>query len=417
MAGNVAYAVGQWAQLILLARVGGAAAVGVYSLALALTAPVTNFASLQLGMLLSSDTRRSYAFREYRQLRAHTTVLAVVAIAVIGWISGTRGEAAIALALVAAMRAADAMSDVYFAAWQRAERMREIGVGMALNAGLSAGAMAAAVALGFGATGAIAGTVLGSLAALAYVCHRTSRDPELSMELSERQEGSGGRRWVRLGLEALPLGAIVLLTSLQQNVPRYFVQHAGGEIALGLFAAAAQLTAAGGIVVAALGRATTPRFARLLASGDLDGFRALARKIAGRGLLLGGCGAALAAVAGAPILRLLYGAEFAPAAPTLVVLSVAAGFGFVGSLLGYALTAGRVIAVQPLLLSFTLVALVAACFALVPAHGTMGAAWAFAIAAATHAALSGVVLSRVRRRADEASPAGSGAAVPTPEPR
>jgi O-antigen/teichoic acid export membrane protein len=411
MAGNVAYAVGGWIQLILLARAGGAAAVGVYSLALALTAPVTNFAGLQLGMLLSSDTRRSYAFREYRRLRGHTTALAVLAIALVGWISGLRGEAALALALVALMRAADALADVYFAAWQRAERMREIGLGMALNAGLSAAAMGAAVGLGLGVTGAIAGAVVGSLGALAFVYRRTARDPELSVELAERAGGADRRRLLRLGLEALPLGVIVLLTSLQQNVPRYFVQHAGGEAALGLFAAAAQLTATGGIVVAALGRATTPRFAWLLASGDVDGFRALARRTAATGLLLGGGGAALSAIAGAPILALLFGEEFARAAPVLVVLSVAAGFGFVGVLLGYALTAGRVIAVQPVLLSFTLVALVAASVALVPAHGSLGAAWALTIAAAVHAVASAIVLGRVRAPDAEAPPAPA-AAVP-----
>jgi O-antigen/teichoic acid export membrane protein len=413
MAGNVAYVLGGWIQLILLARAGGGAAVGVYSLALALTAPITNFAGLQLGALLSSDTRRTYAFREYRRLRACTTALAVVAIALVGWSSGLRGEAALALALVALMRAADASGDVYFAAWQRAERMREIGVGMALNAGLSAGAMGASVGLGLGVTGAIAGAVLGSLGALAFVCWRTARDPELSVDLAERARGADGRRLLRLGLEALPLGVIVLLTSLQQNVPRYFVQHAGGEAALGLFAAAAQLTGAGGIVVAALGRATTPRFAWLLASGDLGGFRALARKTAATGLLLGAGGAALSVIAGAPILALLFGEEFARAAPVLVVLSVAAGFGFVGSLLGYALTAGRVIAVQPVLLTFTLVALVAASVALVPAHGSVGAAWALTIAAAVHALASAIVLRRLRAANGEAAPAPAGAAPTT----
>ena len=38
--GNLAYALGQFVQLIILARMGGPAAVGTYVLALSLTAPV-----------------------------------------------------------------------------------------------------------------------------------------------------------------------------------------------------------------------------------------------------------------------------------------------------------------------------------------------------------------------------------------
>ena len=54
--GNVSYALGQWLQLVILARMGGPAAVGAYAFALALTAPVMMFASLCLRFLRFSGS-------------------------------------------------------------------------------------------------------------------------------------------------------------------------------------------------------------------------------------------------------------------------------------------------------------------------------------------------------------------------
>ena len=91
LVGNVAYALGQWVQLIILARMGGPAAVGVYVFALSLTAPVMMLGSLCLRFVQACDVRRAYAFREYLGLRGATTAAAVAAIGLIAW--GTGGPA------------------------------------------------------------------------------------------------------------------------------------------------------------------------------------------------------------------------------------------------------------------------------------------------------------------------------------
>jgi hypothetical protein len=54
-------------------------------------------------------------------------------------------------------------------------------------------------------------------------------------------------------------------------------------------------------------------------------------------------------------------------------------------LLGYALTAARVISVQPLILSGALAVLVGSCALLVPRHGGLGAAWSMVVASGVHA--------------------------------
>jgi O-antigen/teichoic acid export membrane protein len=132
------------------------------------------------------------------------------------------------------------------------------------------------------------------------------------------------------------------------------------------------------------------------AGGDAVAFRALTRKLVLAGALLGVSGVALSALAGRRILELLYRPEFGAGAHTLVVLSAAAGIGFVATLLCYAISSARVFAVQPLLLGVTLAVLVASCAVLVPNHGGDGAASALVVASSVQALLAWLALRRVR---------------------
>jgi O-antigen/teichoic acid export membrane protein len=405
--GNAVYAAGQWVQLVVLARMGGAAAVGEYAFALALTAPVMNFAGLHLRALQATDAKGAYAFREYRRLRVVTTVAAMIAIALIAGGAGYGPEVWRILVPVSAMRAADALADVYQGVWQRHERMSVSAWALTLNSVCSVTFMGVAALLGGGVPGAAVGAALGSVVALVFTHAVTVTDRQLQALVDEHAPASW-RRLSRLAAQAAPLGVVLLLGSLQQNVPRYFIRNHGGEVALGLFAAASQLTAAGGMVVAALGGASSPRLASLWTAGDTGSFRSLTRRLVAAGALLGVAGVALAALIGRDVLILVYRPEFGSGAPVLVVLSGAAGMGFVAMFYGYALTSARFIGIQPVVLSVTLLVLVTSCAALVPRHGGIGAAWALAAAHGIQALASGVALRRLGARSGGAHAAALG---------
>jgi O-antigen/teichoic acid export membrane protein len=297
---------------------------------------------------------------------------------------------------VCAKAAVDALVDVYCGLWQQHERMGVVGLALSLNAATSVSLMMASALLGGGAPAVAIASAGGSCAALLFVHLRTARDAELRSALAPGPAPLEWRRLARLVRDAAPLGVIVLLGSLRMNVPRYFIQHHAGQAALGLFAAANQLTAAGDIVVQALGAAATPRLARASIDGDATGFRAIARRMVLLAAVLGVLGVAASALVGPEVLSLVFRPEFGSAAGVLVVLSVAAGVGFAATLLGYALTAARVIAVQPVLLSVTLAVACGSCAALVPTLGAAGAAWSLVLAAIVQVAWSAWALSRLR---------------------
>lgn len=390
--GTAAHSVSQWLQFAILARAGGPEAVGRYALALALTAPVMSFAALQLRALLASDPAERFVFREYRALASITAAIGLVACGALALVTGAGRGAWSILAAVCVMRVTDSLADVYYGLWQQQERMHMIGLGRVVHAVFSTFLVALGAGVG-GAESAVWGAALGSAVAYAFIHTITVRDTLARHALLRGPERPSTRRLLELAAEGLPMGVILLLSTLQTTVPRYFVDALLGSGALGLFAAAAQLTAAGNVFVGALGSAALPRLAAH-AAGNTKAFRALTRKLLLAGAALGAAGVAASALVGRWVLQLVYGAPFGDGEGLLVVLSVAAASGFVASLLGYALTSARIIVAQPAILIVTLGALTALCAVLVPALGTSGAAWALAVAYVVQGVASRIVLRR-----------------------
>jgi O-antigen/teichoic acid export membrane protein len=393
--GNVVYSLAQWAQYAILARLGGVAVVGAYAYAVALAAPVLALAGLQLSVLMISDPRGAAAFREYRRLRLVTTGVAVAVIITISVVGGQWSALWPFLVPVCVMRAADTLAEIYHTVWQRAERLARPNAAMMLNGVSSLLFMAVAVSLGGGAPGAAIGSAMGSTLTLVFIHVSTVRDSRLRVALARGGPLPTWGALGRLAIQALPPGLIVLLAALHQNAPRYVIRHHSGDTALGIFAAASQLTSAGTLLMGALAAAATPRFVRLFHAGDRAGFFDLARRAALGCVALGGVGVLLSVVAGKVVLALVYRPEFAAGWSVLVVLSVAAAFSFPAALLGYALTAARMFAPQNRVLGAGLAMLVVACAVLVPWLGAVGAAWAIVAASAFHLAANAVAMRQL----------------------
>jgi O-antigen/teichoic acid export membrane protein len=200
------------------------------------------------------------------------------------------------------------------------------------------------------------------------------------------------RRLGSLTWKAFPLGMVMMFFWLHMNIPRYYLESYRGETELGVFTALAYLTVAGNVVMQALGQAVSSRLARHHAAGGVGAFRKLLFRLLGIGFIGGVVGLLLVAVAGAPLLRLLYGPEYAEHLGLLGLLMTAAAISYLNSFLGDALTAARVFRTQvPLCILVTLVTL-AACWLWVPRYGMQGAAGALIAAGVVRFLASGLVI-------------------------
>jgi len=406
LAGNVVYAGCQWGMLVVLAKLGTPEMVGQFALGLAITTPVIMFTNMALRAVQATDAKQEYLFGHYLGLRLSATILAFLLITGITLAGRYRPETALVILSLGLAKGFESVSDLFYGLLQQHERMDRIAVSMMLKGPLSLLALGAGVWL--------TGSVFSSFLSLAGVWGLLLLSYDVrsgALVLARVPDAAPASTWEnsktdlrpiwdidvlkRLVWQTLPLGLSTMLISLNSNIPRYFIEHYLGEGELGLFAAMASLMVAGGVVVGALGQSASPRLSKYYAKGNTAAFRTLLLKLLGLGALLGLAGVLVSVAAGREILTLLYRPEYAERLDVFFWLMVAAGVGYVGSFLGYGLTATRCFKAQiPLFTAVTLGCLLS-CFWLIPTSGLRGAAIAMVIGTIMQLTLTFIILRYV----------------------
>lgn len=387
--GNVVYAGCQWGMLVVLSKIGSPEIVGQFTLGFAITAPVFMFTNLQLRDIQATDAKRQYCFSDYLGLRLFSIAVALIAIAMITWIAGYRWQTSLVILLVGLAKGFESISDVFYGLFQQRERMDRVAVSMMIKGPLSL------LLLGIGVhlSGSIVGGALGL--AIAWALVLLSYDIwngvfMLSVPLVQprwRFKMLGKLTWL-----SLPLGLIVMLGSLNVNIPRYFIEQYLGERELGIFAAIAYLMVIGNMVVNALGNSAIPRLAQYYATGKGAAFRTLLLKLEGIAAVLGAFAILVSLVAGKELLTLFYQAEYAQHNDLLVWVMVAAAISYLSYFLGDALIAARYLSIQiPLFIGVTATSALMS-YWLIPIHGLHGAAVALLVASIVQVVLRCAVM-------------------------
>jgi O-antigen/teichoic acid export membrane protein len=373
--------------LVVLAKLGSPEMVGQFALGLAVTAPVVMFASLRLREVQATDARSEYAFGSYLGLRLVTTVLALVVIAAILAITGYDRQTQLVILMVGVAKSFESISDVFHGLFQRQERMDLIARSLMIKGPLSL------VILGIGVylTGSVFWGTVGlaaswALVLLTYDIQNARRIVKARPEPGGAPANSGAARaalrpyWekrtlARLAWLALPLGVVELLSSLNANIPRYFIEGQLGAALLGIFAALAYFERAGDLVAHALGRSVSPRLSQYYAARRSAAFRKLLLKVLAIGVALAMAGVLVAHLVGDTIVAWFYSPEYVRH-NVFVAVMLAAGMNYIAKFLSYALTAARRFRAQMLIGVSVTIVLIASCAVLIPARGLGGAALA-----------------------------------------
>ncbi len=400
LAGNVVYAGCQWGILSVLAKFGTIEMVGQFALGLAVASPVMVFSMLQLRAVQATDTGFAYDFVDYVRLRFTTTILALAAIGGIVWVVGYRGNLAYIILAVAMLGAIDSVSDVIYGLLQQHQRMDRIALSMMLKGLLSLAALAAALVQCGSVNAGLAAIAAAKLAILGLYDVPNARWVRKHIHSPQVDVGQGkpiGRRnalrtLLGLAIQSLPLGITAMLISLNASIPRYFIERILGERQLGIFAGVSYLMVVGSTVVCALGQAASPRLAGFYGTGNAVEFRSLMAKLIGIGAIVGGGGIAAAAVAGRPILAIIYQPEYAAYASLFVWIMVASAVSYVASMLGFGATACHRLGYQPVILVAATLTSLASCWILVPHFGMLGASLSMILSAVVNALCFGILL-------------------------
>lgn len=409
LVGNLCQGLSQWILIVALAKMGTVEMVGSFTLGLAIGLPVLMFGSLSLRSIQITDCSGRYRFLDYLVLRFVTAVASLLLIASIAVLAHYSSAVVASITLIGAAKAAEYISDIFYGLLQREERMAGIAVSMMLRGTLSLCALNLGVwltgSLVWGAAGLLAASVLTLLAfdmpgSLALLNIRLS---------SGLREGAGylktlldGRVHQRLGTLAwagLPLGAVLMLVSLNLNLPRYFIEHSLGLRELGIFASLTNLLAVGNVITNAIGQGATPRLAKYFEAAKLRDFRALLIAIILASLGLGAAGFTGALLFGRQVLSIVYRPEYGMQQDILVWLMAASAFFYLGSTLGCAVTAVKCFAPQLPLFAIAASTTALASTILVPSQGLRGAALAILISAVIQCAGGAWLLRNAWKRA------------------
>ncbi len=385
------FAASQWAILSLLAKLGDSVMLGHYALAAAVATPIAMFSHLNLRSVLVGDVERRHPFGDYLAVRLATTLLGLMAVALVALVSGYARPVPLAIVLLSVALSADQLSDIYYGLLQRRERMGPIARSMAARGVLSVVCFGVVLWLTRSLVGAVAALAAARIAVLLVY------DRPVSKAGSQRVL-TGLHGPVEILRKAVPLGVVLMLASLSVNLPRYAIEHRFGAAELGAFAAVASFLTIGSTAANALGQSAMPRLARYYGAKDSRRFRALVWKLLAMAGSLGVSGVVVALLVGRLVLGVVYRPSYAAYAELLAWVMCAGIFCYVAIMLGYVITGARVYAAQAPLLVFVAASSAAGSWLLVPRLGLPGAALALALAWSVQIAGEAFLLRRALER-------------------
>ncbi len=409
LVGNIVYAASQWGMLMVLAKLGSPEMVGQFILGLAVTAPVIMFSNLHLRAVQFTDVKQEYLFGDYLSLRLLTTSFAVIAIVSIALSAGYRWETCLVVIIIGLAKAVESISDVFYGLIQQHERMDRLAISVMIKGLLSLFFLSIGVYLTHSVLWGSLGLLIAWTIVLASYDIRSGvlilHDSQKSLEITSKPMGwtliKPQWQWEKLRKLVwltLPLGFVMMLISLNTNIPRYFIERYLGERELGFFAAISYLIVATDMVVNALGQSASQRLAQYYAAGNGKDFCVLLIKFVVIGFIMGVLGILVVLIFGKEILNIFYKPEYAKYLDVLVLLMVTALISNLSSFLGYGMTAARCFSVQmPLFLVVTSTSAIF-CIWLIPSMGLYGAAISIMIVAIVQAVLSfGVIIFALRQ--------------------
>jgi len=391
LSGNSIFALTQWAVVVLIARVGSPEMVGSYALALAITAPIFLFANLNLRAYQATDVEDAFQFGQYLTVRLLTSGIAlsvVGGLCLFGVVKA--GHVSVVLA-VSAAKALETVSDAIYGLFQRHEELDRIARSLILRGCLGFIGMAGGLALGESLTAGAIGMATAWLAVLLLVDAPGSR-----AFLREAAPSTHGGT-LDLVRRAAPLGLVMLMVTLSQNLPTYVIEYALGTESLGFYASVAYFLVAGRIVANAISQSSSPRLAQLLVRGNVSDFRRIMHLNLLLGLGLGVAGVSISALFGEWLLGFAYGEAYARYGLLLVLTMAAAGVGFLAAFLGAALTAARKFRAMVAINVLSLATTGLLCVWAIPRFGLLGAPLAIGVALLFKVAVNTVLVEQLVR--------------------
>jgi O-antigen/teichoic acid export membrane protein len=395
---NGVFGLTQWGMIIVVARLGSASDVGVITVITALVTPIFMFAQMAMRDGHSVDDLDDFTRADYVALRILSSLvaLAVAGLLILTYLSPSGVVVQASASAFALVKLMGAQTNMNHGIFQRAERLDYVAVSIISRGVFGLMAFAACYWVTRNLALAFVAEALAWWICLWLIDRRFLERLDARTSLRTALQVPA-RRMFKLAQWMLPLGFAIFLMTASSSVPRLVLERYVSLPLVGIFGAIAYINIALNTVSSAIGTASAARMRRQYRQGAKSRFIRLSVTLT---LLSFGLGVLLwlaALVAGVPILRVLYGSEYARG-DIFQLAILAAALRITAAPLQFAMTAGQAFWQRMANSSLTFVAAVIAAIALIPSQGVIGAAWAMVIPSALSLVLTAVAFLQVIKR-------------------
>lgn len=367
MLGSIIYALTQWGILIVIAKFGNPELVGIFTLALAITAPLVLFFRFNLRSIVASDSKNEFNFDTYYSLRVASTVLFTITSIVIALFYSHDWEVTLVIIVLGLSKSVESISDILHGQMQKHERLDITAKSRILKGILSLVIFTIVMYL---TSNLVLSTfsyfITWLLILIIYDYPQTYKFGKFYLCWEKNY-------LIKLFVLSIPLGVAQLIASLNANIPRYLIEYFHNPELLGFFGAIMYIITSGNRFIMAIGAAIIPRLSKYYSFQKikefiklLGGFMAL---IFGSGLIA----MIIIKLFGTEILTLLYTSEYSNYSNEFFCFSVLGLIIYMNKALEIGLTATRVFKIQPYINIVTLSIIIVSGFYYIPMLGIVGA--------------------------------------------
>lgn len=368
---NVFVAFTKWLIIVIIAQVSTAEAVGAYSLAFAVSAPLTLFANMKLRSLYVTEQQDNFGdYLRTRNIFSFLSIFILIVLSVTFY-----PDYKYIVILVTLMKVLDLQSDMYYSLPHKSEDMDYIGKHLILKHFLTLSVFTVTI---INTENLTLSLLLQLIIQTIYVYF-----VERSMIKSKYKYNSNKVKLVNIRsivLTGLPLGFVQMIVSFNSNYPRYLLEYFESAKVLGYFAAIAYILAIGNMLMNAISQNFLPILSKKIHNRDYDSFkRLLYINLTGLAFIIGLLIIIFVLVFGESFLTVFYGKEYSNYTDVFVLISVSIAINLLSWNLDTALLAMRYIRIQPVISIVTMVFNLIISWFLIMNYGIHGAAYSLII--------------------------------------
>lgn len=374
--GNGGYAVFQLLNMVLISKNLGVAELGVFSLGLALSAPIMLFSNFGTRILWITNVNNGMSFRLFRNARIISSLVGLTVFLIFITLYTQNPDYLPIMALIAMTKVIENNADIYYANFHKRAKQKLICISLLVRGSLGVIGMALGCVLFHSLLIAtIMYFIMWCIAhfLIEYVFSKSAID----MGPSSNKLSKNQLTW--LVKQGAPLAIGLFLVNLNMNIPRIVLEKQHGLEAIGIFSALYFFIQTGSVVINSIGQVILPILSSLYDKGQMKQHLAISLKTFGVVFSFSAIGVFFSYFLGDYFLNLLFNEEVAAYASLLWVFFLLSPAQYLISIMNpiIASTKKNMSLMWCQLVMLLLVAVLS--FTLIPVYNITGAYWATAI--------------------------------------